>query len=116
MNKHVPFKKKILRHNNGPFMTKEPRKETMKISKYKNKYSKKRNYENWSLYKERRNYCLTLLRKTEKTYWTEPNIKEIGDNKTFWKIVQPYFSDKDSKSSKIEKFRNWKLKLKTILP
>ena len=49
-------------------MTKESRKETMKISKYKNKYSKKRNYENWSLYKERRNYSLTRLRKTEKTY------------------------------------------------
>ena len=29
------------------------------------------------------------------------NIKEIGDNKTFYKTVRPYLSDKDNKSSKI---------------
>ena len=28
-------------------------------------------------------------------------MKEIGDNKTFWKTAQPYFSAKDNKSSKI---------------
>ena len=82
-------------------MTKELRKEIMKRSKLKNKYNKKRNYENWSLYKKQRNYCLSLLRKTKKAYFKKLNIKEIGDNKTFQKTVQPYFSDKDNKSSKI---------------
>ena len=48
LNKHGPLKKKILRHNNSPFMTKELRKEIMKRSKLKNKYNKKRNYKNWS--------------------------------------------------------------------
>ena len=101
LNKHAPLKKKILRHNNGPFMTKELRKEIMKKSELKNKYNKKRNYENWSLYKKQRNYCLSLLRKTKKAYFEKLNIKEIGNNKTFWKTVRPYFSDKDNKSSKI---------------
>ena len=53
LNKHVPLKKKILRHNNGPFMTKELRKEIMKRSKLQNNYNKQRNYENWSLYKNK---------------------------------------------------------------
>ena len=30
LNKHAPLKKNLLRHNNGPFMTKEFRKEIMK--------------------------------------------------------------------------------------
>ena len=71
-----PLKKKILRYNNGP----------LKRSKLKNKYNKKRNYENWSLYKKQRNYCLSLLRKTKKSYFEKLNIKEIADNKTFWKL------------------------------
>ena len=64
-------------------MTKELRKEIMKRSKLKNKYNKKRNHENWSLYKKQRNYCLSLLRKTKEAYFKKLNIKEIGDNKTF---------------------------------
>ena len=87
-------------------MIKEIRKEIMKRPKLKNKYNKKRNYENWSLYKKQRNYCLSLLRKTEKSYFEKLNIKEIGDNKTFWKTVRPYFGDKDNQSSKITLVEN----------
>ena len=73
LNEHAPLKK-ILRHKNGPFMTKELRKEIMKRSKLKNKYNKKRNYENWSLYKKQRNYCVSLLRKTKKAYFEKLNL------------------------------------------
>ena len=97
--------KKTLRHNNGPFMTKELRKEIMKRSKLKNKHNKKRNYENWSLYEKQRKDCLSMLRKTKKAYFEKLNLKEIGDNKTFWKTVRPYFSDKDNK------FSNFKIKI-----
>ena len=91
LNKHAPVKKKrILGHNNSPFMTKELRKEIMKRPELKNKYNKKRNYENWSLYKKQRNYCVSLLRKTKKAYFEKLNIKEIGDNKTFWKTARPF--------------------------
>ena len=54
LNKHATLEKKILRHNNGPFMTKELRNEIMKRSKLKNKHNK-RNYENLPLYKKQRN-------------------------------------------------------------
>ena len=77
----------------------------MERSKLKNNYNKKRNYENLSLYKKR-NYCLLLLRKTKKAYFKKLNIKEIGDNKTFWKTVRSYFIDKDNKYSKITLVEN----------
>ena len=72
----------------------------MKRSKLETKYNKKRNYENWSLYQKQRNYCFSILRKTIKGYFQKLDIKETGDNKTFWKTVQPYFSDKGNKPSK----------------
>ena len=46
------------------------------------------------------------MRKTKKAHFEKLSIKEIGDNKTFWKTVRPYFSDKDNKSSKITLVEN----------
>ena len=83
-----------------PLWTKKLRKEIMKWSKLKNKYNKKRNYENWSIYQKQKNYCLSVLGKTKKGYFEKLDIKETGDNETFWKTVAPYFSDKGNKSSK----------------
>ena len=66
LNKHAPLKKKFLRHNNNPFMTKNLRKQMMVRSKLRNNYNKNRNYENWCKYKRQRNLYLNLLRKTKK--------------------------------------------------
>ena len=41
-----------------------------------------------------RNFCVNLLRKTKKDYFNDLNIKNITDNKAFWKIIKPYFSNK----------------------
>ena len=46
LNKHAPLKKKILRHKNNAFMTKELRKEIMLQSKLKNKFNNERNHIN----------------------------------------------------------------------
>ena len=43
LNKHAPLKKKFLRHNNNPFMTKDLRKQIMVRSKPKNILNKNRN-------------------------------------------------------------------------
>ena len=101
LNKHAPLKKKISRHNNIAFMTKEKRKEIMLPSKLKNKFNKERNHLNWCNYKRRRNRCLSILRKTKKGYFNSLHIKQVSDNKLFWKSVKPFFSDKESNSSKI---------------
>ena len=82
-------------------MTKELRKEIMLRSKLKNKFNKERNHINWCNYKCQCNHCLSILHKTKKEYFNSLNIKQVPDNKLFWKSVKPFFCDKGSNSSKI---------------
>ena len=82
-------------------MTKELRKEIMLRSKLKNKFNKERNHINWCYYKCQRNHCLRILRKTKKEYFNSLNMKQVSDNKLFWKSVKPFFNGKGSNSSKI---------------
>ena len=41
------------------------------------------------------------LKKDEKKIFAKLNVKDVADNKLFWKNVKPYFSDKGSNSTKI---------------
>ena len=97
----APVKKKILRFNHNPFMSKALCKSIMVRSKLKNKYNKNRTEENWDSYKKQRNFCLNLLRKTKKDYFSDLDIKNITDNKAFWKTIKPYFSNKALNSSSL---------------
>ena len=83
-------------------MTKELRKEIMLRSKLKNKFNKERNHINWCNYKLQRNHYLSILRKTKKEYFNSLDMKQVSDNKLFWKSVKPFFIDKGSNSSKIK--------------
>ena len=96
----------MLRFNNSAFMTKNLRKEIMKRSKLKNNFNKNRNHENWCKYKTQRNYCVNLLRKSKKQYFSNINISDVTDSKSFWKSVKPYFSNKGSNSNKITLVEN----------
>ena len=75
-------------------MSKAFRKAIMVRFKLKNNYSKNRTGENWDSYKKQRNFCVNLLRKTKKDYFSDLNIKSITDNKAFRKTTRPYFSNK----------------------
>ena len=94
LNKHAPTKEKIIRGNNAPFMNKILSKAFMERSKLKNKCNKFPTNENWKIYKKQRNYCVNLLKKEKKEYYNNLNIKKFNDNKTFWKTIKPFFSDK----------------------
>ena len=52
LNRHAPLKKKILRHNNNRFMTKELRKAIMLRSKLRNILDKGKTQFNWQKYKQ----------------------------------------------------------------
>ena len=101
LHKHAPIKKKILRFNNNPDMSKALRKAIMHRSKLKNIYNKNRTDVNWANYKKQRNFCVTLLRRTKKEYFQNLNVKDLSDNKTFWKTIKPYFSKKGLNSNKM---------------
>ena len=53
LHKNAPIKKKILRFNGNPFMTKALRKAIMDLSKLKNIFHKTRAKEDWKNYKNR---------------------------------------------------------------
>ena len=94
LNKVAPVKVKVLRFNNNAFMTKSLRKGIMLRSRLKNNLNKQRSDENWNNYKKQRNFCVKLLRQTEEKYFSDINVKSISDNKKFWKIIKPFFSNK----------------------
>ena len=56
LDNHLPLKKKQLRFNHSPFMTKALRKAIMTRSRLKNIYNKKRSYENWDKYKKTKKF------------------------------------------------------------
>ena len=50
--------------------------------------------ENKKAYNEQRNCCVKLVRCAEKAHCRNLSIKDVNDNKKFWKIVKPLFSEK----------------------
>ena len=103
---HAPIKKKYLRANDGPFMTKELRKEMMHRKRFLNKYNKAKTAENLAAYKRQRNKCVKILRKAKYNYYQNLDLKNLTDNRKFWKTVKPVFTDKVQVSQTITLIEN----------
>ena len=41
-----------------------------------------------------RNLCVSLVTEAKLDYFDKLNYKKVSDNKTFWKTVKPFFTDK----------------------
>ena len=95
------MKKKLVRANHAPFMTKSLPKAIMLRSKLRNRYNKSRTTKNLNSYRKQRNICLKLLKSAKKDYYNSLNISHVTDNKKFWKTVKPAFSDKPYQSKRI---------------
>ena len=93
-NESAPIKQKYIRANNSPFITKEIRKAIMHRSKLKNNYNINKTNAAHMEYKKQRNLCTKLVRKSKKLYYSKLKPNDISDNKKFWKMVKPLFSDK----------------------
>ena len=90
-------------------MNKELSKEIMHRTRLRNNFLRNRSAENKRKYSKQRNYCVSLLRKTKKNYYNNLNEKKITDNKTFWKTVKPFLSDKTPSDEKITLIENAKI-------
>ena len=66
-------------------------------SRMRNCFLKHRSYENRRFQKQR-DKCVSLLRKAKKEYFSSFNVV---DNKSFWKTVIPFLSNKNVSSEKI---------------
>ena len=94
LNRHAPLKKRYIRANNVPFMTKEFCKAIMVRSRLRNKYLKLKTNETREDYKKQRNYCVTILRTAKRNYYENLNVNLVTDNKKNWKNVRPFFTEK----------------------
>ena len=63
-------------------------------SKLKNRLNKEKSLSAKLAYKTQRNLCTSLLKKVKRDFYGKLNPSDISDNKKFWKIVKPFFSEK----------------------
>ena len=90
----APRKKRYTRANQAPFLSKEINNEIMTRSRLRNEFLRCRSDENKKAYNEQRNRCVKLVRSAKKADYRNLNIKDVNDNKEFWKTVKTLFSKK----------------------
>ena len=100
-NTHAPLKKKTVRGNNAPFMNKTLSKAFMHRARLRNLFYKNRTKANEARFKSYRNYCVSLVKKEKKNFFSNLDLKVFEDNKKFWKNIKPLFSDKSKTKSRI---------------
>ena len=64
-------------------------------------YFKKRTQESFKKYKKQKYYCSRLYKRNRKSFFESIDSSKITDNKTFWKNIQPFFSEKRKTVNKI---------------
>ena len=66
----------------------------MKRTRMRNKFLRERTETNRRAYNIQINYCVSLIQKTKRDYYSNLNHEQVTDNKIFWKTVKPFFTDK----------------------
>ena len=82
-------------------MNKDISKAIMDCLRLRRRFLRSRSIEDRKAYNKQRTYCVSLIRKIKKDYYSNLDYKKIIDNKSFWKYVKPLFTDKNASSNKI---------------
>ena len=106
LNVYAPLKKKYLRANHASFVTKELRKAIMLRTRFRNIYLKQRTETTKVAYNRQRNKCVSILKKSKKSYFESLDTKFVKDYKKFWKRISPPFSNKIKSKEKITLVEN----------
>ena len=109
LEKHAPVKKRNVRANEVPYMTKTLRKAIMTRSRLQNKYHKLKTDECLQSFKRQRNFCNRLYKKERKKFYSNLNLKNITYNKKFWKNIKPFFSSKGISKTEITLIKGEKI-------
>ena len=96
LNIHAPLKKKLLRANHSQYVTKALRKAVMRRSKLEKIYFNKQTNESLKACKKQKNYCSKLYKKERKIFFDNLSTCVVSDNKTFWKVIKPFFTNKST--------------------
>ena len=106
LEQHAPMKKKVLRANNKPYMTKSLRKAIMRRSTLKTKYLKNKTDENLQAFKKQKNFANRLAKKERTKYFANLDLNKYTDNIKFWNTVKPMFSNSGVGHQKITLLEN----------
>ena len=101
VNKYIPLKRKTVRINQAPYMTKALRKAIMRRSALKSKYLSNKSANSERIYKKQKKIVSRLYKKERKFFYDNLDIKYFTDNKKFWKTVKPFLSDRGIKTRKV---------------
>ena len=101
LDKHAPWKKKIVRGNEKPHMNKALKKAIMKRSKLWNNYCKTKGLPDLDAYKEQRNLVTKMNKGAKKLHFENAleNAKDCPGK--FWKICRPFMSNKGHSKTEI---------------
>ena len=83
-------------------MTKILKKAMMTRSQLANKFMKTKSDFDLKNFKKQKNYVNRLYKREKKNFFKNISAKSILDNKKFWKVVKPLFSDKFQNDSEIK--------------
>ena len=89
LDKHAPYKIKIVRGNNKPFITKYLRKAISTRSRLKNIAVSTNDPVDIQRYKKQRNFVKNLSFKTKRDYCKALDPRKIKFGKQFWKTFKP---------------------------
>ena len=101
IQRYAPTKKRYVRANQASFINKKINKEILKRSRFRNKFLNTKSDIDRKAYNKQCNLCVSLIRSEKKNFFSNINTSDITDNKTFWKTVKPFFTDKIKTKSKI---------------
>ena len=73
----------------------------MNRSRLRNKFLNTNSDIDRNAYNKQRNLCVSLIKGDKKNFFSNINTSHITDNKTFWKTVKLFFTDKIKTKSKI---------------
>ena len=94
LDKHAPLKRKTIRANHAPYMTKDLKKAIMKRTHLANKYQKTKSETDYRNFRKQKNYVDRLYKREKNTFFSNLSMKEITDNKKFGELTNNYFQMK----------------------
>ena len=101
LNKHAPYKFKLVRGNNKPFINRDLRKAISTRTRLKNIADRTKNPSDIERYKKQRNFVKVLNFKTKRNFYRNLKPENLDMNKYFWKTFKVFLSDKDKSSEKL---------------
>ena len=101
LEKHAPLKKKYIRANEVPYMSKTLKKAIMKRSQLESRFYRTKGEHHKKEYRKQKNYVSRLYKKEMKKFYQHLHMRDFLDNKKFWKNVKPLYSDKGGSGQNI---------------